>query len=341
MAHIPVLLKEVIEYLNPQPNQNFIDCTLGDGGHALAILERTASNGKVLGIELDSTAIETAKSLVKSQESRIEDLSRLIAVEDNFKNLKKIVEEKKFGPVCGILLDLGFRSEQIEEGEGSPVGLRPRGFSFSRHEILDMRFGLRAGELTASEIINGWSENDLAKIFKTYGEEKNAVLIAKAIIGARKIKPIIYADELAEVILEFYRKKFKIRPFDSASLRSGNNRILSERSPDEIGTKSKTRIPWIGGIHPATKVFQALRIAVNDELNNLKSVLPQATEIVKQGGRICVISFHSLEDRIVKHFFKSLDNFKILTKKPITPSEEELKQNPRSRSAKMRVVEKI
>lgn len=321
MPHKSVLLKEIIEYLNPQPNQNFIDCTLGDGGHTLAILEKTAPSGKVLGIDLDLAAIETAKSLAKNQEPKIKDPSRLIAVEDNFKNLKKIVEEKKFGPVHGIFLDLGFRSEQIEKGE--------KGFSFSCHEILDMRFGFRAGELTASEIINGWSENDLAKIFKTYGEEKNASGIAKAIISARKIKPIIYADELAEIILDFYRRKLN----------------------------SKKEIPWIGGIHPATKVFQALRIAVNDELNNLKSVLPQAAEIVKQGGRICVISFHSLEDRIVKHFFKHMSSahgfptnyeseritnkLKILTKKPITPSEEEIKQNPRSRSAKMRVAEKI
>lgn len=320
--HQSVLLNEVIAYLNPQPNQNFIDCTLGDGGHALAILERTKPNGKVLGIDLDPSAIKITQSRIPNPEIR----NRLIAVEGNFKNLKKIVAENNFGPVYGILLDLGFRSEQVEGPPSSRVrdfGVTGGGFSFLRHEILDMRFGPSVGDLTAREIVNAWSEKDLADIFKKYGEERNAAGIAKEIMSARKIKPIIYSDELAETILEFYRKKFK----------------------------TKKEIPWIGGLHPATKVFQALRIAVNDELENLKSVLSQAAEILEQGGRLCVISFHSLEDRIVKHFFKFFspkanlpraeNNFKILTKKPITPSEEEAQTNPRSRSAKLRAVEKL
>ncbi len=356
--HVSVLVKEVLEYLNPQPNQNFIDCTLGDGGHALAILEKTAPDGKVLGIDLDSNAINASRFLI----SNFQFLNRLITVEGNFKNLKKIVEKENFGPVHGVLLDLGFRSEQVEDSP-SPNGFGVTsgdGLSFKKHEILDMRFGPSAGNLTAKEIVNAWPERDLANIFKKYGGERNAAGIAKEIIFARKIKPIIYSDELAEIILEFYRKKFRIdkkvfRPFAPPRLKvgvhSGSNRILPERSPDEVGTKSKARIPWIGGIHPATRVFQALRIAVNDELENLKSVLPQATEILSTGGRLCVISFHSLEDRIVKHFFKSFspkadlpkgeNSFKILTKKPITPSEEEIKENFRSRSAKLRAVEKI
>jgi 16S rRNA (cytosine1402-N4)-methyltransferase len=313
--HKSVLLKEVIEYLNPQSNQNFIDCTLGGGGHTKAILESTAPCGKVLGIDLDPAAVKTAQILNSKYEIR----NRLVAVEGNFKNLKKIVAENNFGPVHGILLDLGFRSEQLEN----------KGMSFLRHEILDMRFGPSVGDLTAREIVNAWPEKDLADIFKKYGEEKNAALIAGEIISARKIKPIIYSDQLAEVILGFYRKKFK----------------------------TKKEIPWIGGLHPATRVFQALRIAVNGELENLKSVLPQATEILEPHGRLCVISFHSLEDRIVKHYFKHMSSahgfptnyeskritnkLKILTKKPITPSEEETQQNPRSRSAKLRAAEKL
>ncbi len=303
--HKPVLLKEVLEHLNPQSNQNFIDCTLGDGGHTAVILEKTGPNGKLLGIDLDPIAIEAAKLKI----------DRLMTVEGNFKNLKKIVSENKFGPVHGILLDLGFRSEQIEDSP-SPNGFgvtSGKGLSFKKHEILDMRFGPGVGNLTAKEIVNAWPQNDLAGIFKTYGEEKNALGIAQEIIRARKEKLIIYSDELAEIILRFYRRK--------------------------LGTKKE--IPWIGGLHPATKVFQALRIAVNDELNNLKSVLPQAEEILAPGGRLAVISFHSLEDRIVKHFLKSSKKLKIINKKPIAPSEEETKFNPRSRSAKMRVAEKL
>jgi len=307
MPHLPVLLKEVIEYLNPQPNQNFVDCTLGDGGHAKAILERTAPKGKILGIDLDPKAIKIAQI----QNSKSEIRNRLIAVEDNFKNLKKIVSDYKFGPVHGVLLDLGFRSEQLEE----------KGISFLRHEVLDMRFGPKSGELIGKEIVNTWNESELIKIFKIYGEEKNAIGIAKEIIRRRKIKPIVYSDELAEIVLQFYREKFK----------------------------TKKRIPWVGGRHPATKIFQAIRIAVNDEINNLKSVLPQAIDILEKDGRLCVISFHSLEDRIVKKFFKQMSvacdfgagKLKILTKKPIRPSEEEIQQNPRSRSARLRVAQKL
>jgi 16S rRNA (cytosine1402-N4)-methyltransferase len=184
-----------------------------------------------------------------------------------------------------------------------------------------MRFGPKSGELTGKEIVNTWNESELIKIFKIYGEEKNAIGIAKEIIRRRKIKPIVYSDELAEIVLQFYREKFK----------------------------TKKRIPWVGGRHPATKIFQAIRIAVNDEINNLKSVLPQAIDILEKDGRLCVISFHSLEDRIVKKFFKQTSvacdfgagKLKILTKKPIRPSEEEIQQNPRSRSARLRVAQKL
>ena len=308
MIHIPVLQKEVLEYLNPKPNQNFIDCTIGEAGHTLAILEKNRPKGKVLGIEWD---IELYKNLSKSDtraaaKGEEEDLSsltinRLVLVNDNFVNLKEIVEREKFRPIQGILFDLGMSSWHLEESG--------RGFSFLRNEPLDMRFGVQ-NELTAEEIVNKWKAKDIEKVLEEYGEERFAKRIAKNIVEIRKFKPIETTFQLLGVI--------------------------------------KKAVPgWYQHqrLHFATKTFQALRIAVNDELENLKEVLPQALEILEPGGRIVVISFHSLEDRIVKNFFRNQakeESLKILTKKPISPSkEEEIKINPRSRSAKLRAILKI
>ncbi|MBL7150075.1 MAG: 16S rRNA (cytosine(1402)-N(4))-methyltransferase RsmH [Candidatus Pacebacteria bacterium] len=305
MIHIPVLQKEVLEYLNPKPNQNFIDCTIGEAGHTLAILEKNRPKGKVLGIEWD---IELYKNLSKSDtraaaKGEEEDLSsltinRLVLVNDNFVNLKEIVEREKFRPIQGILFDLGMSSWHLEESG--------RGFSFLRNEPLDMRFGVQ-NELTAEEIVNKWKAKDIEKVLEEYGEERFAKRIAKNIVEIRKFKPIETTFQLLDVI--------------------------------------KKAVPgWYQHqrLHFATKTFQALRIAVNDELENLKEVLPQALEILEPGGRIVVISFHSLEDRIVKNFFRNQakeESLKILTKKPISPSkEEEIKINPRSRSAKLRAI---
>lgn len=309
--HVPVLLKEVIENLNPKPNQNFIDCTLGGGGHALAILKLNSPRGKVLGIDLDKSAIEIVKLKMKNEKLKA---NRLIAVNANFKDLKKIVLQNNFKNISGILIDLGFSSMQIADPE--------KGFSFLLDAPLDMRYG-EEGE-TASEIINNRPRSELERILKEYGEERFAKQIAKEICEARKRKPIRTTFELVGIISKAVPKRFQH-----------------------------------GRIHFATKTFQALRIAVNDELNNLKSFLPQAVEILAPGGRLAVISFHSLEDRIVKYFFKreSTDclcpkeipfcqckhkaSLKIITKKPIIPTEEEVEINPRSRSAKLRVAEKI
>lgn len=309
--HVPVLLKEVIENLNPKPNQNFIDCTLGGGGHALAILKLNSPRGKMLGIDLDKSAIEIVKLKMKNEKLKV---NRLIAVNANFKDLKKIVLQNNFKNISGILIDLGFSSMQIADPE--------KGFSFLLDAPLDMRYG-EEGE-TASEIINNRPRSELERILKEYGEERFAKQIAKEICEARKRKPIRTTFELVGIISKAVPKRFQH-----------------------------------GRIHFATKTFQALRIAVNDELNNLKSVLPQAVEILAPGGRLAVISFHSLEDRIVKYFFKreSTDclcpkeipfcqckhkaSLKIITKKPIIPTEEEVEINPRSRSAKLRVAEKI
>jgi len=291
--HTPVLLKEVIEYLNPQPNENFIDATIGEGGHAKAILEKNKPAGKVLGIEVDPMLYQTAKN-------QMQDRERLILVNDSYVNLEKIVKEKQFQPVNGILFDLGMCSWQIEESK--------RGFSYLKDEPLDMRFSL-GSTLTAAEIINFWKIEDLEKIFKEYGEEKYAKRIALAIKEVRRKKRIVGTQELVEIL-----KKALPKNYDDYRL------------------------------HPAARTFQALRIAVNNELENLKMGLILTLKILAPQGKIIVISFHSLEDRIVKNFFRDnakQNTLKILTKKPITSSQEEIKNNIRSRSAKLRAAIKI
>lgn len=291
--HIPVLLKEVIEYLNPQPNENFIDATIGEGGHSLAILKKIAPQGKVLGVELDSAIYETVKNKLKNEK-------RLILVNDSYVNIKKIVKEKQFQPVNGILFDLGMCSWQIDESK--------RGFSYLKDEPLDMRFSPK-NILTAAEIVNFWKIEDLEKILRDYGEEKYARRIALAIKEDRRKKRIVGTQELVEIL-----KKALPKNYDNYRL------------------------------HPAVRTFQALRIAVNNELENLKMGLILASEILAPQGKIVVISFHSLEDRIVKFFFRDnakQNTLKILTKKPITSSQEEIKNNIRSRSAKLRAALKI
>ena len=274
--HIPVLKKEVLQYLDPKPDENFIDCTLGQGGHAINILERNKPNGKVLGIELDKDIFDKL-SLLK--------IDRLILANDSYVNLKEIAKKNKFTSINGILFDLGMSSWHLEESG--------RGFTFLKDELLDMRYSLE-NDLTAEEIVNNYSQEEIEKILKEYGEERFAKRLARRIVEQRPIKSTF---QLAEII-------------------------------------KKSRI------YSPNRIFQALRIAVNNELENLKKGLTQAVEILKPDGRIVVISFHSLEDRIVKNFFKD-SNLKVLTKKPVIPSQEEIKINRRSRSAKLRAATKI
>ncbi|MEK7071668.1 MAG: 16S rRNA (cytosine(1402)-N(4))-methyltransferase RsmH [Patescibacteria group bacterium] len=281
MDHIPVLQKEVIEYLDPKPNENFIDCTIGEGGHTAAILENTKPNGKVLGIDFNL---------------RIKNHERLVLAENNFANLKEIVEKIKFGKADGILIDLGMSSWHLEESG--------RGFSFQKQESLDMRYSVE-NQLTAEKIVNFWSALEIEKILTDFGEEKFAKEIAREIITSRQINPIQNTFQLVGIIK-------KATPVWYQSQR----------------------------INIATRTFQALRIAVNDELNNLEKVLPQSLEVLKKDGRIIIISFHSLEDRIIKNFFKQ-DSLKILTKKPVTASFQEIKINHRARSAKLRAAVKL
>ncbi len=298
MTHIPVLTEEIIKYLNPRPGENFIDGTGGSGGHTLAILKNIGKEGRVLTVDLDGRALERIKEKITAENNFL--LERLTLVEDNFVNLEKIVRQKNFGPINGILLDLGISSEQLEESG--------RGFSFMKDEPLDMRFSERQG-LSAVEIVNQWSPRELENILKEYGEERFAGRIAKEIIRIRKIKPILRTDELVRIIALAVPKKYQH-----------------------------------GRIHFATRTFQALRIVVNDELENLQKFLPRAVKILKADGRLVIISFHSLEDRIVKRFFreqKQQGRIEILTKKPIQPAPAEIQQNPRSRSAKLRAAIKI
>jgi len=287
--HAPVLLKEVISCLDPRPDENFVDATLGEAGHSLAILEKNRPEGKVLGIERDP-------EILKKLESRQE---RLITVCENFVNLKKIVKDQKFTNISGALLDLGISSWHLQEAN--------RGFSFLKNELLMMNLDDKG--LTAKEIVNSWAKEDLERIFSQYGQERFAKRISERICLARRAKPIETTWQLAEIIKRSVPRNY-------------------ER----------------GRINPATRIFLALRIAVNEELENLEKTLPQALEVIEKNGKILVISFNSLEDGLVKRFFKEKEKqgvIKILTKKPIVASQEELKINPRSRSAKLRVAQKL
>ena len=287
--HISVFKKEVLEYLAPRPNENFIDCTLGQGGHALETIDKIAPQGKVLGIDWDCQMIENLKKI-----------ERLVPVCGNFANLKDIVSQYRFR-ANGILADLGFSSWQIEKSR--------RGFSFRCDEELDMRYSLKETELTAKKIINEFSQEEIEKILKEYGQERFAKRIVKEMVTQRKKKEIKTTLELVE--------------------------IIKEATPGWYHHKK---------IHFATRTFQALRMAVNRELENLEKLLNQVPQVLEPGGRIVVISFHSLEDKIVKKVFNNQAKeglFKILTKKPITPTKEEVEANPRCRSAKLRAAKKI
>jgi len=310
--HKPVLLNEVIELLELKKNQNVIDCTVGGGGHAIEILKKTSPKGKLLGIDLDPLAIKHAEKALKKYSSRI------TLVCDNYKNINKI-KRNVFNTIQihAILCDLGLSSGQLKDNT--------RGFSYQASGDLDLRFGPGVGLLTARKIINTYKENELIKIFKEYGEEKLARPIAGAIIEKRRQQKIERPTELAQIIKSIYLRKFK--------------------------TKSK--------IHPATKVFQALRIEVNQELENIKSFLPEAVKLLPKKGRLAVITFQGLEDKIIKEFIKRETRDCIcppkapacvcnhqasiikVTSKPVKPSSKEVRDNPRARSAKLWVVERV
>lgn len=311
-VHKPVLLKESIEALNLKEGDTAVDATLGGGGHTLEILEKIGSQGTLVAIDWDSDAVGNFK---KEHERIFSEFPRLIIVRDNFVNIKNILAGLNIKSVNGILADLGYSSNQMEDAS--------RGLSFRSDGPLDMRMD-RSLSLTAKDVVNTYSEKELEDVIKRFGEERYARKIAAEIVKNRKLKKIETTGMLSEIIFRSVPSRYK-------RLR----------------------------IHPATRTFQALRIEVNKELENLTQFISQATDALFPGGRLAIISFHSLEDRIVKRVYKANaggcicpgESVKcgcdrqprawIITKKPITPGKEEVKMNPRARSAKLRVCEKL
>ncbi len=291
--HIPVMLEEVLKIFDPKRGQIYVDATVGLGGHAREILKKVLPDGMLIGLDRDEKALEISKKVLGEKGVKL--------VKANFRDIKGIVESLGVGKVDGVLFDLGISSLQLEDEE--------RGFSFSKDGPLDMRMG-EDGEVKAMDLINTMSVEELSHIFRVYGEERNAYLIAKAIVNYRRKKEIKTTLELVN--------------------------IIRNALPKPVQRKM--------GKHPARKVFQALRIAVNDELNSLEDGLEGAFEVLKEGGKICVISYHSLEDRIVKRFFKGLcdaGKAELLLKKVLRPRQEEIVRNPRSRSARLRAVRRM
>lgn len=292
-VHVPVMLNEVIAYLRPQPGQIFIDGTLGLGGHALSILKLLGGTGRLIGIEQDQFALQSA------QEYLVHYRGQCSFVHDNFRNMGRILKELRIDHVDGILLDLGVSSFQL----GDPQ----RGFGFKHNGPLDMRMD-PGSVITASNVVNTYSEEEISKILKEFGEERWHQRIARYIVHERSKRPIASTQELSNVVLRAMPRNVRRQK-----------------------------------IHPATRTFQALRIAVNRELEAITVVLDQCADFLKVGGRIGVIAFHSLEDRIVKHKFRQLCRagmVDLIVKKPIRPSEAEVQFNPRARSARLRIAER-
>lgn len=308
-SHTTVLLKETVDGLNIKPDGIYVDCTLGGAGHSSYLLSQLSSKGKLIAFDQDETAIANASKKLAEHKDQ------LILVKSNFKYLAEELEELGITRVDGILYDLGVSSPQLDTPE--------RGFSYHHDAPLDMRMDLD-GEISAHDVVNEWPYEDLVRIFFRYGEEKFSKQVARNIEATRKKRPIQTTGELVEII------------------------------KDSIPAPARRK-----GGHPAKRIFQAIRIAVNDELKVFENSLRQAIELLNSGGRISVITFHSLEDRICKHVFKEASEgpdlppglpvipeeykpiLKLVNRKPIVPVEAELTANNRSRSAKLRIAEKL
>ncbi len=292
--HIPVMLQEVLEYLNPKRGDIIVDGTLGFAGHSKAILEKITPGGKLVGLDQDKEALAIAKKNLTEYAADTD------LVNKNFVEIDEVLKSGGIKQVSGIVLDLGISSYQIDRPE--------RGFSVRHDGPLDMRMNAEA-DLKASDIVNTYSEKDIAEILKEYGEERFSFRVARFIVEERKKKLIETTSQLSQIVMR------------------------------ALGARGKTQ-----KIHPATRTFQGLRIAVNDELNKLSLTIDKAVTLLKPGGRLVIISFHSLEDRIVKTKFRDFAKDKkihLLTKKPVYPTDQELAVNPRARSAKMRAAERI
>lgn len=306
-GHVPVLLAETMSLLRPMPGKRYVDGTVGGGGHAREILRLSEPDGRLLGLDADPNAVARARATLAPFGERA------LVLNESYTKLLALAQAHGFLPADGVLLDLGVSSYQLDQPE--------RGFSFQHDAPLDMRFDPRRGE-TAADIVNNASETDLANLIYRYGEERRSRAIARAIVRERERRPIETTRQLAELV----------------------GRVVGGRP---------------GGIHPATRTFQALRTAVNGELEALETVLPQAVEALAPGGRLLVISFHSLEDRIVKQFMRNeatgcicppdlpeckcghKPRLALVTRKPVVASQAEIDANPRSRSAKLRVAERL
>ncbi|MDD4188877.1 MAG: 16S rRNA (cytosine(1402)-N(4))-methyltransferase RsmH [Eubacteriales bacterium] len=309
--HTPVLLKECIEHLRIKADGTYIDGTSGGGGHSAEIYKQLSEKGFLLSIDRDPEAVSATEQHLRSTESRAQHLAR----QGNFIEIEEICEDIGLSKADGILLDLGVSSHQLED--------KKRGFSYMWDSPIDMRMDT-GSSLSASEIVNNYTQEEIRNIIRNYGEEKWASRIAGFIVEARQKKEITTTGQLVEII--------------KAAIPASARRQ---------------------GPHPAKRTFQALRIAVNDELNALEAVIEKGVDLLSEGGRICIITFHSLEDRIVKTKFKQLadpcvcpEEFpvcvcgkrpkgRIITKKPQIASETEIESNPRARSAKLRVLERI
>lgn len=310
MSHYPVLLSEVMQYVDAVNGKKFIDATVGGGGHTKEILKQNP-NATVLGLDWDSESL--AKLQAEFKKSKLN--SKVILAHSNYAEIAKVAQERDFGPVDGIILDLGFSSLQLDDQD--------RGFSFQNAGPLDMRYD-RKQDLTAAQILNEYTQKDLEKVFKQYGEETHSSKIARDLVVYRKVSSFSTADQVLRVIKDALPSPVKHKAADSAR-----------------------------------RIFQALRIEVNHELDNLTRALPDMFKLLAPNGRLVVISFQSLEDRIVKNFFLDLakgcicppefpecvcgnkPKAKILSKKPITATDTELAENPRSKPAKLRAIQKI
>ena len=302
MPHKPVLLQEVLQCLNLKPGAFVADGTVGSGGHALEILKAIGPGGRLIGVDQDPAAISRCRDLLKS-------FPQASLHTGNFLCLDKMLEGLNIHSVDAVLLDVGLSSDQLQE----PA----RGFSFDAEGPLDMRMDPEAA-VSARQLVNRLSEGELEKMFREYGQERWAKRFAHGIVNERRVKPLETTGDLA--------------------------RVISKSLPGGFHASKKARRPSWARRHPATRVFQALRIAVNDELGVLERGLPAIWSRIKPGGRFAVITFHSLEDRIVKNCFRDWSRKgegRLVTKKPVTPSPEERMGNPRSRSAKLRAIEKL
>jgi len=289
IEHLPVMGREMLEIISPVEGGIYVDATVGLGGHSEMLLEKVGQSGKVLGIDRDDNALARTAERLHDR--------RLILEKGSFSDMESILHSQGFDDADGVLLDLGVSMMQLKDPG--------RGFSFNSNERLDMRMD-SSQELSAWEVVNEYSERELVRILKEYGEEYRAAKIVRSLVHDRDKKNIDTCKELAEII--------------------------------------SRAIGRTGKVHPATKTFQALRIEVNKELDELQQGLEASLRILRRGGRLCVISYHSLEDRVVKHFIKErakADIVKQLLKKPLVPAMDEIRANPSSRSAKLRGAEKL